>query len=186
MENNMQKALTEACREFRLPRAKELPNMGLYLEQVTKYINQCLEPLGCIEVTGSMIRNYVKMGLVQNPVKKQYYATHIQHLIPIIILKSVLSMEDIGKMFARQITVYSDEVAYDYFCNDLENKLSHRFGLKEEADRLGHTQTNEKVMLECAIEAVTHIIYLNACFRWMDENAACTPPQSNGKKNPRS
>lgn len=168
----MKKALTEGYKEFCLPRARELPNMGLYLEQVTKYINQCLEPLGCIQVTGSMIRNYVKMGLVQNPVKKQYYATHIQHLIPIVILKSVVSMEDIGKMFARQIIVYSDEIAYDYFCTSLENMLSYRFGLKEEVNKLGKTETDEKVMLESAIEAVSHIIYLNACFRWMDERDA--------------
>lgn len=143
--------------------------MGLYLEQVTKYINQCLEPLGCIQVTGSMIRNYVKMGLVQNPVKKQYYAEHIRHLIPIVILKSVVSMEDIGKMFSRQISVYSDEIAYDYFCTSLENRLSYQFGLKEEVDKLGKTDTDEKVMLESAVEAVSHIIYLNACLRWLDE-----------------
>ena len=72
MKREMQTALAEAMATFRLPRYDQLPDMGLYLEQITKYINQCLAPLGCIEVTSSMIRNYVKMGLVNNPAHKQY------------------------------------------------------------------------------------------------------------------
>ena len=67
----MKSALADPMRAFRLPRYGELPDVGLYLEQTTKYINHYLKPLGCIEITGSMIRNYVKMGLVTNPVKKQ-------------------------------------------------------------------------------------------------------------------
>lgn len=178
----MQKALTEAYRDFRLPRAKELPNMGLYLEQVTKYINQCLEPLGCIQVTGSMIRNYVKMDLVENPVKKQYYASHIQHLISITILKSVVSMEHIKKMFDRQVKVYPDEVAYDYFCSELENMLSYRFGIKDHMEVVGTTQSDEKTLLASSIAAVSHIIYLNACFRWLEEHDPARQAQSVPKK----
>ena len=42
----MKQAMAETMKTFRLPRYGQLPNMGLYLEQTTKYINQCLAPLG--------------------------------------------------------------------------------------------------------------------------------------------
>lgn len=62
---------------FHLPLYREIPNVGLYLEQTVKYINECLKPLGCIKVTPSMISNYVKKGYVTSPLKKQYDATQI-------------------------------------------------------------------------------------------------------------
>ena len=49
-----------AIRAFHLPRYQDLPDMGLYLEQTTQYLNHFLAPLGCMEVTSSMISNYVK------------------------------------------------------------------------------------------------------------------------------
>ena len=46
--------------EFRMPRYQELPDMGLYLDQVVRYVNNSLEALGCQEITASMVSNYVK------------------------------------------------------------------------------------------------------------------------------
>lgn len=167
MENEMKKALAEAMQTFRLPRYEQLPDMGLYLEQTTKYINQSLAPLGCVEVTSSMIRNYVKMGLVNNPARKQYFADQIAHLICVTILKTVLPLENVHRLFARQQAVYTDETAYDYFCMELENILFQRFGLKESLEDIGVTRSVEKEMLRSAIISVSHIIYLNACFEWL-------------------
>lgn len=170
MERITDAALVETATKFHPPRYNALPDMGLYLEQTTKYINQCLAPLGCITVTSSMIRNYVKMGLVKNPVNKQYGANHIAHLICIAILKTVISLEQIGELFRWQQQVYSDETAYDYFFMEMENVLLHRFGQKGSLEAVGQTESAEKEMLHSAIVAVSHIIYLNACFRWMERN----------------
>lgn len=150
---------------FKLPRYHELPNIGLYLEQTTHYLNQCLAPLGCIAVTNSMVRNYVKMGLVRNPVKKQYDANHIAHLLCISVLKTVISLEQIGSFFFCQQRTYTDETAYNYFILEMENLLAYQFGLKDELDTVGSTDSMEKEMLHSAIAAVAHIIYLNACHR---------------------
>lgn len=167
MEKEMKEALTAAIESFRLPRYEQLPDMGLYLEQTSKYINQCLQPLGCMEITGSMIRNYVKMGLVENPVKKQYYAGHIAHLLAITVLKSILSLEHISQLFERQRLVYSDQTAYDYFCMELENILYHRFGLKETVEDIGMTSSVIKEMMRSAVISVSHVIYIDACFAWL-------------------
>lgn len=56
-------------------------------------------------------------------------------------------------------------MAYDYFCDEMENILHFRFGLKDTVADAGVTSTLEKEMLRSAITAVSHIVYLNRCFR---------------------
>lgn len=51
-----------SARDYRMPRYKEIPNVGLYLEQTVKYINECLAPIE-ISITPSMLSNYVKKGI---------------------------------------------------------------------------------------------------------------------------
>ena len=49
--------------EFRMPRYREIPDVGLYLDQTVKYMNRYLAPLGCMEITTSMVSNYVRRGI---------------------------------------------------------------------------------------------------------------------------
>lgn len=165
MNTKQKKALADLMRGFHLPRYAELPNGGLYLKQTEKYINDCLAPLGNIEITSSMIRNYVKQGLVENPVQKLYYAEQIGYLICITILKHAAPLECIQQMLCRQRKLYSKQVAYDYFCMEMENVLFCRFGLTETTQDLGVTSSIEKEMFRSAITAVSNMIYLNACFK---------------------
>ena len=176
MNNTIKDALADSIRGFRLPRYREIPDVGLYLEQATKYINQCIEPLGFGIFTGSMIRNYVKQGLVSNPINKQYSANQIAHLMAVAILKQVAPLEHINHLFSMQQKVYEDQTAYDYFCDELENILYHRFGLKDTYEDIGVTDSLEKEMLRSAIIAVSHITYLNTCLTTAAKHGA-TPPQ---------
>jgi len=167
MKKEMKARMADIICSFRLPKYDELPDVGLYLEQTTQYINGLLKPLGCMEITGSMISNYVKKGLIANPVKKQYYADQIAHLIVVTILKHVLSLENINALFLKQQGIYTNEIAYNYFCMELENLLYFQFGLKNSVDEIGRTFSIEKQMLRSAIIAVAHIIYLNHCFEML-------------------
>ena len=171
MNKNIKDALSDSIRGFRLPRYHEIPDVGLYLEQTTKYINQSVQSLGFGEMTGSMIRNYVKQGLVTNPVNKQYSVNQIAHLMVIAILKQVIPLEHISVFFLLQEKVYSDEVAYNYLCDELENILYHRFGLKADFENVGVTDTAEKEMLHSAIIAVSHMVYLKACMNELSATA---------------
>ena len=151
---------------FHMPRYQDIPNMGLYLEQTTKYLNHFLAPLGCMEVTSSMISNYVKKGLIPSPVKKLYYADQIAYLFFIIIAKQVLSMENIVELSERQKKTYTVPVAYDYFCCELENMLYYVFGLSDSVAKIGVTATHEKTLLRSVIIAAAHIIYLDRCLAY--------------------
>jgi len=157
--------IRESVRGIHLPRYQEIPSVGLYLEQVTKYVGECLAPLSEDEITGSMISNYVKRGLVANPVKKQYSREQIAYLIFIMCAKKVVSTEDIKLMVAIQRDTYTPERAYDYFCSEFENLLEYVFGVKDNIDVVGVDHTNEKVMLRNAIITAAHKIYLDKLFR---------------------
>ena len=75
--------------EFRMPRFREIPNVGLYLEQTVNYINECIGPLD-LTITSSMLSNYVKKGYVDRPVKKQYNAEQIAYLTQTSHIKNCL------------------------------------------------------------------------------------------------
>ena len=181
MKSVISDALSDSIRGFRLPRYHEIPNMGLYLEQATKYINQCIQPLGVEELTPSMVRNYVKQGLIPAPIKKQYYADHIGHLISVALLKLSIPLEHIKTLFFL-LSVgnrYTIQRSYDYFCDELENVLYFRFGLKDTVDHFGTTNSMAKEMLRSAIVAVSQIVYLDSCFHLLsDSNNAAAQPQT--------
>lgn len=159
---------------FRLPRYREIPDVGLYLEQTAKYINDVLAPLEIGTLTTSMVSNYVKKGLIANPVKKQYSRRQIAHLIYIAVVKSVLTIDDIRLMVSIQEETYDVEVAYDYFCMELENVLDYVFSVKDTLDHVGvETDSGEKVMLRNTIITVGHKVYLTklcAALRAEEEN----------------
>ena len=92
--------------QFQMPRFREIPNVGLYLEQTVQYINDCIAPLD-LAITSSMLSNYVKKGYVDRPVKKQYNAEQIAYLIFMSIVKQTLSMENIAVLFQMQKGTYS-------------------------------------------------------------------------------
>ena len=164
MNQEMKDKILEAVRGFHLPRYEEIPNVGLYLEQVTKYISECYAPLGNVTITGSMISNYVKRGLVKNPVKKQYDREQIAYLIFIAAAKNVLSLDNIHILLEMQRRTYDPKVAYDYFCAELENIIFYVFGLKDSVSAVGSDATDEKMMLRNTIITVAHETYLNMCF----------------------
>jgi len=157
---------------FRLPRYTEIPDVGLYLEQTVKYISGFLDPLNQGIITASMVSNYVKKGLIANPVKKQYNREQIAYLIFIILAKNVLSLDNLSRFIALQKRTYSSQIAYDYFCREFENVLQHVFGFKDKLDAVGVESSNEKIMLRNTIIAVAHKIYLDSCFALisMEEN----------------
>ena len=173
MDNLVTDAISCSLRGFRLPRYHEIPDVGLYLEQTTKYINQCIRPLGLEDVTSSMIRNYVKHGLISNPIQKQYSADQIAHLVALALLKQVTPLEHIHTLFQilDRCEAYTVPVAYDYFCEEMENILFFRFGLKDTVEDVGVTSSLEKEMLRSAVTAVSHIVYLNRCFDVFAESA---------------
>lgn len=109
---------------FVLPRFREIPNVGLFLEQVAKYLNEFLAPLDGSVVTGNMISNYVKMGLITRPYKKQYDRQQIATLMFISVTKSAISLEDVHILLLLQKeTGLAFETVYNFFCIEMEKAV---------------------------------------------------------------
>lgn len=164
MKQIQKEELSRSIMDFHLPKYNEIPNVGLYLEQTAKYVSEFAVCLQGSAITGSMIGNYVKMGLISNPVKKQYYREQIAYLIFIAVAKTVLSMEDIRLLFDIQKNIYDAQSAYSYFRDELENVLLYVFEIKDSIDAIGEKHSEEKRLLRNIVIAVAHKVYLDKYF----------------------
>ena len=146
--NNM----IETIEGFRLPRYAQIPNVGLYLEQVVRYVNTHLAPL--------------KQGLISSPIKKSYTAEHLSRLLFIAVVKPVVPLEGLRMMFSIQGDNYTLPTAYDYFCDEFENMLGAAFGIAPAREGLGKTQSDAKDLLRNTIVATVNKVYLD---RYLEE-----------------
>ena len=160
MKTKTKALAAESFHNFRLPRYEEIPNVGLYLEQATKYIAEYLNPIQEGALTSSMISNYVKKHLIASPVKKQYSREQIAYLFFIAVAKSILSLEALGNFIQVQKQSYPLPVAYDYFCRQLEALLRFTFELTDTMDVVGEDVSDEKRLFYSCIAAVAQKIYL--------------------------
>ena len=157
MNEEYRRQLAEYVAEFHLPRYRELPDIGLHLEQVTRYASRYVPS----QLTGSMVSNYVKQKLIPGPVKKSYYQESIAYLIFLSYIKAVMPLEDIRLMMEVQKSSYELQVAYDCFCDELENLLQYVCGLRETPAVVGSTRSQEKELLRTALLSITYKIYLD-------------------------
>lgn len=135
--------------EFHLPRYEELPNIPLYLDQVTGILNDTLEPF--IEygedkiISGAMVNNYVKHKVIVAPVKKRYSKLQLCNLFMLSIMKKVFSIPEISALIAMCGTEEKTAAGYNHFCDELELALRFQFGDETAAEKLRETE-NWKVM----------------------------------------
>lgn len=163
MKQETKLQIRQSIEDFRLPRYAEIPNVGLYLEQATKYVGEYLAPLGEYTLTPSMISNYVKKGLIDNPVKKQYSREQIAYLFFIAVAKSVLSLDALTGFIKVQQASYTLPKAYDYFAEQFENLLRFTFELQDTIEVVGEDNTDEKRLLFTCIVAAVQKVYLEKC-----------------------
>ena len=122
--------------EFRLPRYKDLPDFGIYSEQLVEIVNKALEAMfdGDNKLTKSMVNNYVKQKLMPSPIKKRYYRDHIAYCIVITVLKNILTMAEIDDGILLELKKSSIEESYNYFCSKVEDVLRLVINILEKQD----------------------------------------------------
>ena len=84
---------------------EELPNIDLYMDQVTTFMDSQLASTKRHEddkiLTKTMINNYAKNNLLPPPAKKKYSKEHILALLFIYYFKSLLSISDIQNILLQ-------------------------------------------------------------------------------------
>lgn len=121
--------------EYRLPAWEEIPDLGLYMEQVlallTKYLDYLPPELKDEQfITAATINNYVRNRYMPKPRKKKYYRVHIAYLVMICTLKQSLTIATLSRLIpvdipeerAREIyTEYRERhlIAAEYFVKQI-------------------------------------------------------------------
>ena len=164
MNQEMKRRVTACAAGFSLPRYRELPSVGLYLDQTVQLVNSCFRGFPGVELTPSMVSNYVKKGIISHPVKKKYTREQLASLMYIVVSKTVLSMENIDALFQMQRAHCTAEEAYNYFCDEMENCLPFVFGCTREIRDLAVDAADEKLLLRSTILAAANKMYLDCCF----------------------
>lgn len=116
---------------YRLPSWEEIPDIGLYMEQVVVILKQYLDylPPELKEeqfITAATINNYVRTKIMPMPVRKRYYRVHIAYLIIICSLKQGLSLSLIQKLLPPTLTEEELHAAYTIYISR-HAKASHYF-----------------------------------------------------------
>lgn len=94
-------SITSSFSRIDFVKADDIPQIDLYMDQVTTFIDERLKPSSREKysseklMTKTMINNYAKDGVIPPPVKKKYTKEHILMLIMIYYYKSMLQISDI-------------------------------------------------------------------------------------------
>lgn len=129
----------------------DIPDMNLYMEQVTTLIDDKLGHLKRSEedkiLTKTMINNYTKSGILMPPKNKKYNKQHIILLVLIYYLKQILTINDIHALLSpilNDMETLEDDVIsindiYNTFLEIKQNEFkdytdifSNQFGLIDE------------------------------------------------------
>jgi len=104
MNENELKKIIEELSSFKQLQFSAIPDIDLYMDQVTTFIDEKLSYLKRNKedniLTKTMINNYTKAGILMPPKKKKYSRQHMVLIILTYYLKQVLSIGDIESLFS--------------------------------------------------------------------------------------
>ena len=120
----------KAVSGFSLPSWENIPDIGLYMDQVIVLLSQYLgliSPSADKETdddkdateeklfSAAAINNYVRLKIMPAPVKRKYYRVHIAYLIIIFTLKQAVSINIVKEMLQSEMPEESVQELYsDY------------------------------------------------------------------------
>lgn len=108
---------------YKLPSWKELPDIGLYMDQVIALLGQYLDFIPVEDqrdkpVTPTTINNYVRLKVMPAPEKRKYYRVHIAYLIMIFTLKQGTSIHGIQQILPK---TEDEEAVQRFYTNYIQH-----------------------------------------------------------------
>ncbi len=115
--------------DYKLPGWSDIPNIGLYMEQVIILLKEYLDYLPPELkdeqiITAATINNYVRTKIMPEPVKKKYYRIHIAYLVMICTMKQILPIAVISRIIPMNIPEDEVEIIYEKY------SARHRFTIQ--------------------------------------------------------
>lgn len=159
-----------AARELILPRYDDLPKLGLYLEQVTRYLNSTFDGVPTLHISSTTVSTYVKKGLVKRPVNRLYGRDHVAAFIFITACRQAVNVDDLHFLLQIQARTHDLPTAYNYFCAKFEENYEYVFGLRPDLPEIGTENSEEKRVLDKLLQMVTCQLYLESYLAQAREN----------------
>lgn len=149
--------LLDKISSFDYIHADQIPNIDLYMDQVTTFMDTYLGATRRYEedkvLTKTMINNYAKNNLLPSPVRKKYTANHMLQLILIYYMKSFLSISDIETMLKPLTEHFWDENSSPSFSDIYSKIFSYADnGIEPLIDDLRNKFERSKETFECGDE----------------------------------
>ena len=158
---------------YRLPDWDEIPDFGLYMEQVVQLLTQYLSFLPPDlkqpqPVTAAVINNYVRTKLLPEPKKKRYYRIHLAYLLMICTLKQSLRLSMLPVLLPGDLPeadvqrsytafVWRHRLCAQYFIDQV--KLTAAAMLDEEVcSELAVTDPSELVVSAAVLSGFTRLL----------------------------
>lgn len=116
---------------YQLPKWEDIPDFGLYMDQVITLLTQHLDYLPREDrdediVTPTAINNYVRLKIMPPPEKKRYRRVHLAYLFMICTLKQTLTIAQIQKIIPVELEEEDVKLLYsNYVARHIE--VGHRF-----------------------------------------------------------
>ena len=163
-------AVAKQLANHKLPRYEELTKFDVFMTQLLGILDEYLSiftiPGEQKILTASMVNNYVFKNIIEHPKQKKYSRSHIAYLIVIGILKQVLPISDVAEIISMALKEYDIEVAYEYFCIELEKALKATFEVRDfaviEETQPTKTTTLSK-LVRSAVLSFANQLYVKKC-----------------------
>lgn len=130
-EKDLLNSILESLSRIDYVKPEDLPNIDLYMDQVTTFMDAQLAVSKRHEddkvLTKTMINNYAKNNLLPPPVKKKYSKEHLLTLIFIYYFKNILSIGDIQEI----LNPITDKYFASHLDFNLEDIYSEVFRLEK-------------------------------------------------------
>ncbi len=160
--------------EYKLPQWNEIPNFGLYMEQVLVLLRDYLDYLPPELkdeqfITAAAINNYVRNKFMPEPQKKRYYRVHIAYLIMICTLKQSLSIGILQKIIPTGISedevkeiytayVQRHKITADYFIDVVKQMASPILAHKEEPQPIAVKDPKDLIVQSAVLGGLSKLL----------------------------
>ena len=148
--NDILNSILESLARIDYIRPEEIPNIDLYMDQVTTFMDTQLastKRYGEDKIlTKTMINNYTKNNLLPPPVKKKYSKEHVLLLIFIYYFKNILSIKDIETVLKPLKEKYFPEKrkwSFPAFTKKYAAWKKSRIGTLQEAVKAAYDRATE-------------------------------------------
>ena len=141
---------------YALPEWKEIPDIGLYMDQVIallrNYLNFIPEEVPSERpITPTTINNYVRLKVMPAPVRRKYFRVHIAYLIVIFTLKQSVSISCVQRILSAEVPAAEVQDFYERYVATLQD-VAHFFTKQTREGASDILNPNSPAKYEMALE----------------------------------